>query len=243
MAIKSFTYDSWRHFKADIFRDILNSDYFRRGCYLFRGQMDANWRLSPSFDRWLDRSGDRSKRTETAQALLEFFRRECEALDITEEILRDRVRLMVLGQHYGLPTRLLDWSESIYIAAFFAFCDVVSNNVREGSVAIWALNLRSNVWQGETGVEIIEVSSSGNTRLRHQAGKFTLSKTPFPCLEDYVASCGEEGEGSLVKIILPVSEAKPALADLDAMGINHSRIFPELAGCAMAAMMRILLKE
>ena len=40
--------------------------------------------------------------------------------------------LLVISRHYGLPSRLLDWSESVWVAAYFAACD---GDTEDG--AIW----------------------------------------------------------------------------------------------------------
>jgi hypothetical protein len=233
-------YSNWRHFKSEFIYDLFDSDTFRQNHFLFRGQRDANWPLESSFDRWFRELDLRLDRIDTANGLLSQFKKEGEGLDILEEIGVDDIKTLALGQHFGLPTRLLDWSESPYIAAFFAFSDFISAGQNEELVAIWALNLKSKAWTLDSGVEIVDVPAFGNLRLRNQAGKFSLSKTIYGCLEDYVLHCGIKGD-SLIKLLLPAQEAKVALADLYSMGINHSRIYPEIVGCAMAAKMRVLL--
>jgi hypothetical protein len=90
------------------------------------------------------------------------------------------------------------------------------------------------------GVELLAVPTVGNVRLRNQFGRFTLARTPFPNLEEYVTHCSYGGV-ALKKFLIPGTEGRHAIADLDAMGINHARIFPELLGCAMAAEMEVAL--
>ena len=76
--------------------------------------------------------------------------------------------------------------------------------------------------------------------MRSQAGKFTLSRTPFRSLQKYVANC-DDGSGSLYLFIIPVSEARIAMADLDMMGINNSTMFPDIGGRAKAAISKVVL--
>lgn len=135
----------------------------------------------------------------------------------------------------------MDWTESPYIASFFAFNDAIINGSAGEYVAVWALNTNSeNIWNEDSGVTIVNVPSIGNIRLRNQYGKFTLLKTPFNCLEDYVIHFDEDSK-PLIKFLIHHSAAKDAIADLDAMGINHTRIYPELIGSALSAKVRVLL--
>jgi hypothetical protein len=41
-------------------------------------------------------------------------------------------------QHYGLPTRLLDWSENLFVAAYFALSSVVADS--EKLPVIWCVD-------------------------------------------------------------------------------------------------------
>jgi hypothetical protein len=64
------------------------------------------------------------------QSTARFFAGEGEKGALADDI----VALMVL-RHYGVPTRLLDWSMSPYVAAYFAICD---HDKKDGE--IWSFN-------------------------------------------------------------------------------------------------------
>jgi hypothetical protein len=50
--------------------------------------------------------------------------------------------LLFFMQHYGIPTRLLDWSENPFIALYFALMSAVRNKKKSftSSCVVWALN-------------------------------------------------------------------------------------------------------
>jgi hypothetical protein len=43
-------------------------------------------------------------------------------------------------QHFGLPTRLLDWSENLFVAAYFASEEGVKNHAHDCQSTIWAVD-------------------------------------------------------------------------------------------------------
>jgi hypothetical protein len=242
MNIELISCISWPEFKARVISDQFSNGQFQRGRFLFRGQGGESWPLSSSFDRWYSAyNGNRANKSKIADQLLDGFIKECELEDIPQDVRQDRLLMLSMAQHNGLPTRLLDWSESPYVAAFFAF----SGHIRHGkstekNVAIWVLDSTQDIWNAGFGCNIVTVPSFGNERIRNQHGRFTHLQTPSDSLEQYVAQFPDEIK-ALRKYLVPVSEAGAAMADLDCMGLNHSRIYPGLTGNAKAAEVRVVL--
>jgi hypothetical protein len=108
---------SWEDFKNYLAVELFDEKPFTTQQFLFRGQGNAEWSLSTSFDRAFAAINDKD-RDKIENALYRNFKQEIASQ--IDPIPDDNV-LMALAQHYGLPTRLLDWSESPYIASFFAF--------------------------------------------------------------------------------------------------------------------------
>jgi hypothetical protein len=232
---------SWEEFKGAFCEHLFPGEPFSRGRYLFRGHRDPGWKLMSTFDRMFMGQG-KSKRLQLAKDMLSIFRRNLEGIVLPSEVRDSESLLLALGQHYGLPTRLLDWTESPYIAAFFAYNSQTLWGVHDQSIAIWVLDTSHPIWSSDYGVEIIDVPSFGNQRIRNQSGKFTLSKTPFLTLEEYVAAHEDDGK-PLMKFLVPASDATRALADLDAMGIHHGTVYPEIEGAAQMALFRTVLQH
>lgn len=237
---------TWRDFKSNIGKTLFPSSLPVRGRFLFRGQRDATWPLASSFDRSFPEV--RAKRRETLETrLFEEFKRHCEADSSLRHILSDRVALIALAQHHGLPTRLLDWTDSPYIAAFFAYQHALHafgstiDTLKSEAVAIWILDSDHYIWSEQYGVQIVSPQAWDNARLLSQSGRFTLSRTPHRSLQEYVASF-DDSQRALRLVVLPITEAPEALADLDLMGISSATMFPGLDGGARAAISRIVLE-
>ena len=118
--IKVIQFPNWEDFKNKISEHLFPGEMFRRGKYLFRGHSDPSWKLVPTFDRMFANQ-PKQRRLQIADELLDRFKRALEGFAVPSEARASDSMLLALGQHYGLPTRLLDWTESPYIAAFFAF--------------------------------------------------------------------------------------------------------------------------
>lgn len=239
MEISKIKLTSWSEFKVRIISDLYPENHFVRGRFLFRGQASDSWALSSTFDRWY--KGESKTKHAVAEKLLTNFIKECEFEDLPENVRNSNELMRSLAQHHGLPTRMLDWSESPYIAAFFAFSGHLKQGINlQKEIAIWALDTTSHIWHKENGCEILNVPSFGNERIKNQHGKFTYLRTAAESVEEYAVNFNEER--ALKKFTLPVSDVVAAMAELDSMGINFSRIYPGVTGNAMAAEVKVLLE-
>lgn len=237
-------YRTWSVFKSDIARDISGDAVFPFGKYVFRGQTKAEWGLVSNFDRTFSRyRGEEKRRIENN--LLDGFkaRYKIQNPELNIESV-EKQRITALGQHYGLPTRLLDWTYSVYIASFFAFADTNCQIEHDPThVAIWIADKENAIWSDD--VKFIEESSMrDNVRQTIQKGLFIQNNSRFETIEEYIELTMDisENEMPLYKAIIPASERASALKDLHMMGIDYYSIYGGLEGCAKAAVMDEMLK-
>jgi hypothetical protein len=197
----------------------------------FRGQSEAAWPLQTTLDRF-GPFPDKDRRTAVAERLLDLFRQESIGLGPKGEA-PEGLALELLARHHGLPSALLDWTESPYIAAFFAFQGALTAGAR--AVAVWALN------RGRLP-EILEVQPIYdremlwfNPRALSQRGVFLRMGSHDTPTEVLLREAP-------TKIVLPASESTMALADLRAMNITARNLFRDLEGAARSAVARFYLE-
>ena len=92
--------------------------------FAFRGQANEKWSLVPALLRGRRRYG-RNRLLKIEAAMLDSFKSRAWSAKPREPLPPDEDILSwwTLMQHYGAPTRLLDWTESLYVACYFAVRD------------------------------------------------------------------------------------------------------------------------
>jgi FRG domain. len=209
--------------------------------FLYRGIGCASFPLSPRFDRLI---GDDRPVRQTYQDMIEEFER----IVIDRSLMLEEFKYMhgyvgrrskfvyeAVAQHRGVPTRLLDWSRSPYVAAFFAFTN--TRDCSTGNVCIWALDVpySQRVFRPED-FEVIDSYVPKNYRQLYQQGAFTINDTMNKGTEDLFGPGGPfeyaPTHPILFKHILPIAEKDVALEDLMLMRIDHTTLFPDMDGIA-----------
>lgn len=127
------TVDSWNDLLS-LFDKLTN----KVSDWAFRGQSDDNWGLSSKFEREAKNYHCESPywfKNREHYILQDFQRR---AHHYVEKVPKSEncIEWLSLLQHYGGPTRLLDFTYSSYVALFFAVETSAVN-----SAAIWAVNI------------------------------------------------------------------------------------------------------
>lgn len=117
--------NSWEQYKRFISKLTNN--------WIFRGQGDSSWDLKTS----IERTDFIKKYPEIELSFVLEFQRGARNFINSIDIPENLIEWLALMQHHGAPTRLLDFTKSPLIAAFFAFEELNSN---AKSVAIWCIN-------------------------------------------------------------------------------------------------------
>ena len=107
---------------------------------MFRGVL-SGWGFQPSLERLCDDWDVRlPDRPAIEKRLMRDFKRAYPSrAEIPAPRHRDDLAWLSLMQHYGAPTRLLDWTFSPFIAAFFALDHLLDSKDAEAAV-VWELS-------------------------------------------------------------------------------------------------------
>ena len=106
-----------------------------RSLYVYRGMANADFRMVTS----LRRNCKQLQRT-LEPAILKNFAKYAVMEDPT--IAQSVWRQMFLGQHHGLPTRLLDWTQSALVALHFAVSEDRLEQMEEHDCMVWRMDIK-----------------------------------------------------------------------------------------------------
>lgn len=262
--MQSIYYRTWDQFKAHFWEELRGeSDALNRRDFVFRGQGSAAWPLQPSIVRFFPHENGVSRERAQVQLLQEFVR---ELQNAKEDVPEGPLEQWALGQHYDLPSPLLDWSNSPYVAAFFAFQSAMLTSfpglsgeeiiASKERVSVSALRRFGHIQAGnhtfnaeiiweQMGVKFIESVNRRNNRIRAQLGLFTLLPPDFDTLESLVETFCQDRSIKPVQILtkfsIPYSATIDAITDLMLMDITPRRIYGDLIGATRAAALRMRL--
>ncbi len=118
--------------------NVLHSYPLNEQQWAFRGHTDSNWKLEPTIERLRNLYKD-SFRNDAEKYVRTAFRRRAHHYLQFLPARHDELEWLALMRHHGAPTRLLDWTRSPYIAAFFALAEAKEDQ----ESAIWAIDTQA----------------------------------------------------------------------------------------------------
>jgi len=251
--LRTIEVKSWDQLQDELFADSWNDDLKRfRSRFAFRGLSDSSYRLETT----LMRLGGRYEELE--RHMLRNFKKYAHRNVVEHDSLW---HWLSVAQHHGLPTRVLDWTYSPFIAMHFATANI---NKYDRDGVIWAVNYvkahellppKLRAWVEKEGanvltVELLSAEVNSLAELDALSSQKVVVFFEPPSIDDRIvnqyAFCSVMSDPCLAhddwlklhpdiyrRIVIPASLKWEIRDKLDQSNVNERVLFPGMDGLSL----------
>ena len=215
------------HSLSDFIKQLETRINDRYRIILFRGQ-NLDKALIPRIARHYFK---KSREIDERRMLNEFISNSISHLEYTPKNILEH---LTIAQHHGVPTRLLDWTESALTALYFATCSTPPTN--EKHVVLWSISLErdselllSDANTDPFEIDKIKIFKPANfiQRVASQHGWFSIHPSNNNGFYERAENITDD-TARINKFIIPRDNVKGIHETLEVCGVNIYTIFQDL---------------